>query len=219
MVSGPVGELVPNHGQWWGSNERALQAPEALLICLVKNVTEEAVRTSSSQQETKLKRLALANGNQEVLGEAIARLQAGERGRKWFVLEGVSYPDAYIETNNLILVVEGKRTERSTTGKTMWMPERSQLLRHMDAACAFADGRVVLGLLLVEGEPPDSMLAPQRWSQAVAADLDRKVLVPSLPHRTGEERQAIADGVLGVATWQRVCLEFAIDWSSLPDEV
>ena len=213
----PVGELVPGHPRTWGENEWPLSPPLGLLEWLIQNITTEAVAKSDTSEETRLKRLALAHRDPDVVQEALTRLRAGEKGKKWFVLEGESYPDAYIETDSIVLVVEGKRTERSTTGKTTFMKKRSQLIRHMDAAWKVADGRRVLGLLLVEGESPDPMLVPERWSSASAEQLRPALLVPSLPHRTVEERDAIAGSVLGAATWQRVCEEFSIDWPPVED--
>ena len=157
---------------------------------------------SRTSEETSLMRLALARRDPDVVQEALTRLRDGEKGKAWFVLEGESCPDAYLETDSIVLVVEGKRTERTTTSKTTFMPKRSQLIRHMDAAWEVADGRRVLGLLLVEGESPDPMLVPEQWSSASDEQLRPALLVPSLPHRTVEERDAIAGSVLGAATWQ-----------------
>ena len=213
----PVGELVPGHPRTWGENEWPLSPPLGLLEWLIQNITTEAVAKSDTSEETRLKRLALAHRDPDVVQEALTRRRAGEKGKKWFVLEGESYPDAYIETDSIVLVVEGKRTERSTTGKTTFMKKRSQLIRHMDTAWKVADGRRVLGLLLVEGESPDPMLVPERWSSTSAEQLRPALLVPSLPHRTVEERDAIAGSVLGAATWQRVCEEFSIDWPPVED--
>ena len=213
-----AGELVPGHPRTWGEDERSLSPPLGLLEWLVRNVSAEAVEESMSQtsEATFKKRRALARRDLDVQREALDRLRGGERGKKWFVLEGQSSPDACLETDRIVLVVEGKRTERSTTITTTFMERRSQLIRHMDAAWEVADGRRVLGLLLVEGERPDPMLVPERWSSASDEQIQPALLLPSLPHRTGEERDIIAGGVLGTATWQRVCEEFNIEWP--PDE-
>lgn len=211
-----AGELKPGHPPTWGENERSLSPPLGLLEWLVRHVKEKDVK-ANTREETRQKRLALARGDPDVLQEALARLRAGERGRAWFVLEGPSCPDAYLETDSLVVVVEGKRTEQSTTSKTTFMPKRSQLIRHIDAAWEMADGRRVLGLLLVEGENPDPMLVPKRWSTASDEQIQPALLVPSLPHRTAEELDVIAEGFLGAATWQRICEEFSIEWPPSED--
>lgn len=212
------GVLVPHHPSWWGpKSECRLTPPLKLLKWLVCNISCESVSKSGDKCEILRKRQKLACGDPEVLSEALRRLEAGEtksgRGR-WWVLEGPSSPDAFLETNTLVLVVEGKRTEKSITTKTKWMGKRNQLIRHMDAAWEVAEGRAVLGLLLVEGKVNDPMSVPKKWLQA-----DTDLLVPSLPHRSGEVRQKIENGILGVATWQRVCYEFNITWPPVQDEV
>ena len=213
----PAGELVSGHPRTWGENERPLSPPLGLLEWLIQNISAEAVVKAGTSEETFQKRLALAHRDPDVLQEALTRLRAGERGKAWWVLEGQSFPDAYLETESLVVVVEGKRTEQSTTSKTTFMAKRSQLIRHMDAAWEVADGRRVLGLLLVEGESPDPMLVPERWSSASDEQLRPALLMPSLPHRTAEERDIIAGGVLGVATWQGIFEEFSIEWPPVED--
>ena len=99
------------------------------------------------------------------------------------------------------------------------MGRRSQLIRHMDAAVEIAGGRTVLGLLFVEGESQAPMLVPKHWSLAAEEQLAPHLLCPSLPHRTKEEQQTIVKGVLGVATWQRVCKAFSIAWPPIQDAV
>lgn len=110
--------LLPTHPRWWGTNERGLQPPVWLLEWLVRNISVEAVVRSRDSDETLGRRQALASRDPATLNGALGFLRAGERGRKWFVLEGESLPDALLETDRLVLVVEGKRTERMTTTKT-----------------------------------------------------------------------------------------------------
>ena len=116
----------------------------------MQNISAEAVAKSGTSDETVQKRLALARSDPDVLQDALTRLRAGKRGKKWFVFEGPSSPDAYLETDSIVVVVEGKRTEPTTTSHTTFMPKRSQLIRHMDAAWEVADGRRVLGVCAAE---------------------------------------------------------------------
>ena len=175
-----AGELKPDHRRTWGEGECRLPPPLGLLEWLVQNIKAEDVeKARPTSEETRQKRLALARRDPDVLQEALARLRAGERERAWFVLEGLSSPDAYLDTDSLVVAVEGKRTEQSLTCKTTFMAKRSQLIRHMDAAWKIADGRRVLGLLLVEGESPNPMLVPDRWSTASDQQLQPTSLEPS----------------------------------------
>lgn len=212
-----VGALVTNHLPSWGQNERPLSPPLELLEWLVRNITKEQVGKSSDQGETLKKRKALASGDPDVLCEAIRLLREGKRGKEWFVLEGPSRPDAYLVTDTLVLVVEGKRSETSPTNYTTWMPNRPQLIRHMDAAWEVAAGRAVLGLLLVEGMTYDPLPVPKKWLRASERQLQHDQLAASLPHRSDQERLEIGAGILGAATWQSVCHEFSIGWPPFQD--
>ena len=214
-----IGALIPDHLPSWGKNERGLPSPLGLLEWLVRNISKRQVAKSRDKGKTLEKRKALANGDPETLCEALCHLRAGKRGKKWFILEGKSRPDACLETDTLVLVVEGKHTEPYPTNYTDWMQYRPQLIRHMDAAWEVAEGRAVLGLFLVEGEPDNPLSVPKKWSRDSEKHLQHDQLASSLPHRSDQERQEIAGGVLGVATWQRVCHEFSIGWPPVQDVV
>ena len=214
-----IGVLAPTHKHWWGRNERRLPPSQKLLKWLVTHIDEAAVNRSGDEGNIRDKRLLLARGDNKTTAEALGLIQAGKRGRLWHNLEGESAPDAFVETDQIILVVEGKRTERSCTSKTKWMPRRSQLLRHMDAAFEVRQDRRVLGLLIVEGaDNPPGDEASSYWKAQADEQVSEKMLADSLPHRSPEERATIASGVLGVATWERVCSEFGIAWPPVTDE-
>jgi len=215
----PKGQrLVPNHGRRWGDSESCLPAPLGLLEYLVQHLDPARVAASGDTGETLAKRTALANRDPAVIAEALAALRSGKRGRKWFVLEGESQPDAVLETEQIVLCVEGKRTESHGTTITKWMPRRSQLVRHMDAALAFDRFRNkrVLGLLIAEGEGGADAVTPStHWLEQSAEQYEESMLADSLPHRPIEERERIANGMLGVTTWQAVCKATGIDWRSI----
>lgn len=210
--------LVPGHPHRWGNSEFPLPPPLSLLKYLVQNLDRELVAASGGSDNVRGRRMALAVKDEATIREALRRLGSKERGRKWFVLEGVSKPDALLETEDLVLCVEGKRTERKCTTHTSWLRNRSQLIRHMDAATELFPHKRVLGLLIVEGGKGNEAASPH-WVQQCEEQYSAEMLISSLPHRTPAERQAIADNVLGVTTWQAVCAATQIPWSSIPDLV
>jgi len=210
------GLLLAEHRRTWGHAEKRLAPPRALLEYLIRNVTSDSVERSGDKGLLLSRRRALAARDPDMTAAALKGLDGRTWNRRWYALEGESCPDAFFETKNVILVVEGKRTESSCTTKTKWMPQRSQLLRHMDAATEIAAGRQVYGLLMVEGREPDPRQVPQFWLDEVDAQVADDLLDSSLPHRTAEEKNTIAAGVLGAITWQRVCADFSIPWP--PDQ-
>jgi hypothetical protein len=212
--------LVANHGPRWGDSEAKLPAPISLLEYLVRNITPNMVESSRDRAEVRDRRLALASRDPPTLELALAELRCGKRGRQWFVLEGESRPDALLETTDLVLCVEGKRTEAACTTHTSWMLRRSQLLRHMDSALDAFPGKRVVGMLIVEGDGGAEARSPSPfWSSQCAAQYEQSMLNDSLPHRSSAERKRIADGVLGVTTWQALCSAVKLSWNSLPDVV
>lgn len=215
-----AGSLIANHRRWWGDEERKLNPPMSLLRWLVQNLNKPASERLWGSGKTKRYRELLVAKDPETIILAINLLEEmfksspkETRPRAWYVLEGRSQPDAFLETENLVVVIEGKRTERHATTTTTWMPKRSQILRHMDAAWEIREGKPVLGLMIIEGSDHARGLEPSPyWLGEANSQIVDEMLKSSLPHRTAKERIAIADGFLGVVTWQRVCQEFHLPW-------
>jgi hypothetical protein len=148
----------------------------------------------------------------------VGRLLSSRVSRGWWIFEGPTYPDVFIETPGALIVVEGKRTEAGPTTCTTWMKNRHQIWRHMDAAWEVRGDRAVYGLFIVQGEAGTDV-APLHWQLAAATTLGTAAIEGSFPHRSADERLAIARGFLGVTTWRGVCERFGIDHEALPDTV
>ena len=216
-----VGLLPPKHPRSWGHSERRLKPPLSLLEYLVRNITPAQVDRAGDDDPVRALRMSLAMRDDAVLQEALRGIRTSPRPpRAWYLLEGPSSPDACLETSQLLLVIEGKRTEATVTSHTKWMPARSQLVRHMDAAMEVADGRLVLGLLIVEGaNSASSQLPSSHWLEASDAQFTAHALERSLPHRSAEERRGLYNGYLGVTTWQAICSRFSLRWPPVDDAV
>ena len=218
LAAPPRPSLVAGHRPTWGSEELVLPAPLSLLEHLIESITIEQVARSADKALVRRKREGLARKDSATVADALRALRNGSRGRAWYVLEGPSKPDATLEMEDAVLVVEGKRTERSCTSTTTWMGVRSQLLRHMDAAMESFPGKRVLGLLLVEGDGGSEAHMPSpHWVAESKAQYDPAMVASSLPHRSPSERSMLAAGMLGVATWQAVCVQNCIPWPPLQD--
>jgi hypothetical protein len=189
--------------EWgWGTTEHGLRPPTTLLEWLVRNPNSLRLEgLKQSRGRTRRLRELLIGGDCEVQCKALDRLQKPHRDRAWFVFEGVTKPDVYLETQNAIIVIEGKRTEADITRYTTWMPVRHQMLRHIDSAWDKRGGRVVLGMFVVEANGGD-VEVPQRWREVCAETVRPDVVDSSLPHRSPAERNEIAKAYIGVTTWQ-----------------
>jgi hypothetical protein len=205
----------------WGEGEKRLPAPRSLLEWLIRNLDPPRREEDLGTGEVRAKREALLRQDPAVIRQALERLATPDRpDRAWWVFEGPSRPDAYLETDNEIIVIEGKRTEPTATTYTTWMAVRHQMLRHLDAAWDLRRGRRVYGFFMVEGDGGETGVeVPAKWVEAARATVSPDALESSLPHRSPAERGAIADGFLGVTTWQAACRALGVPWEALPDRI
>jgi hypothetical protein len=207
--------------KWW-PREARLAAPSGLLQWLLEHVEEPRnPKAWGRRPEVVANRRRIVDRDAVTLATAMQSLQARRASpRAWYVLEGPSQPDVYLDTAEAVIVVEGKRTETGLTTSTDWMRERHQMLRHLDAAWEHRQGRRIYGLFIVEAEKDALSDEPSSaWHEAVELTVSDKVLNGSLPHRSPEERSQIGGALLGVTTWQAVCEEFQIPHEVLIPEV
>lgn len=204
----------------WGDHERGLPPPRSLLRWLVTEAVLPPDAITGGAGRTREKREALSRRDPDTIAEALTLLdKPARRNKDWYILEGTSKPDVYLATPELLVVIEGKRTETGPTPGTEWMPVRHQMLRHLDAAWEqLQPGQRLVGFFIVEGVGGATGLSvPPPWHEAAQATTSSDVLDTSLPHRTSEERAALAAAFLGVTTWQRVCTALGLDYHTLPD--
>jgi hypothetical protein len=206
--------------KWW-PREARLAAPPGLLRWLLENAEEPRDAAAwGDRLEVKENRRRVVDRDADKLAEALRSLEEGRPSpRAWYVLEGPSQPDVYLDSDDVAIVVEGKRTETAPTTSTAWMRVRHQMLRHLDAAWEHRAGRRLYGMYIVEAEASSAFEPPFTWHAAVEATITDEVLRGSLPHRTPDERSQIANALLGVTTWQAVCAEFQIPRDVLIPEV
>lgn len=194
----------------WEPCEKKLPPPPALLSWLVENPQEW------NTAPDKLKRELLAKGDPETVKEALHKISVSYSGRDWYILEGQSSPDVYIDTKDALIVIEGKRTESGPTTSTKWMSHRHQMWRHIDGAWEIRGRRKVFGFFIVESEDGS---VPAKWKDTAEETLSESVMKGSFPHRSAEEIKRIRKCFIGVTTWQKVCYSFGISMNDLPDTV
>lgn len=203
---------------FYGNDEIKLEAPESLLIWLVQNLRLPEGGMPRASKETERKRFDLIKKNNERIKQAIRLIKKNPKvSKKWFILEGKSQPDVYIETEKLIVVIEGKRTERKSTTSTQWMDVRHQMLRHIDAAWELKGSRDLYGFFIVESNELEENF--NKWIEYSETTINDYVLEKSLPHRSEKQRKSISEAFLGVTSWSRVCNELNINYDSLPNQV
>ena len=155
--------------------------------------------------ETQRWRKALVEGDVTAQREALNELEAlGVKAsrRRWWAFEGFTSVDCYLQTDSLVLLVEGKRTE-PISAATSWYPERNQIIRNLEVARALAGGHRNYAVLLCSEKPTT---LPEGCWQA------------SLPHLSAPERAELQEHYIGCACWSEIA-ESLCDGLRLPDTV
>ena len=134
---------------------------------------------------------------------ALDRNGPKKSARQWWSFEGFTEVDCCLETDKLVLLIEGKRTE-SLSESTAWYSGRNQLHRNLEAARDLAAGREFGVFVIGEEEIPETALGS---SEA------------GLPHLNTAGRAELMSHYLGTLTWSQVCQVTGMDYRSLPRNV
>jgi hypothetical protein len=145
-----------------------------------------------------------------------ARTRAQERARElvrsrsptadeWWRFEGVDTLDCMLITDRLVVTVTGKRGGPLAPA-TEWYPQRSELVRNLEAARHYAQGKRWGSLLISEHEIPEAA------TDALAASLPQ-----AAPHLDDAGRDELRRGYLGNLTWEQACAAVGVPFDSLPD--
>lgn len=191
--------------------EKSLPPPKAFLGWLISNAPvhvwkqKRLSRVSPSTKEWRDKLFGLkgVEEREKAIREAVKSLENyGSQGseRKWWAFEGFTEVDCYLETDRLILLVEGKRTEHLSKS-TDWCRKRNQLLRNLEAISE-AHGDKEFGVIVI--------------AEAPVATPPRRVVDESLPHLKPQQRQALMQHFWGCVTWEQACKITGLDYSTLP---
>ncbi len=207
------GYLLPEKGLLF---ERSAPPPERFLVWLVENPQKMSwpLRRGEPKefgQKTQLKREKLfgihgIEAQEEVIKEALNEIEihgAMSSRRKWWAFEGFTSVDCSLETEELLLFIEGKRTD-ILSPSTEWLDGRNQLLRNLETCKEMAGEKQYAVVVLAEEDP--------------ILNLSEEIIKQGLPHLSKNERTDLISHFLGVLLWKDVCRATGIDYSSLPDK-
>jgi hypothetical protein len=110
-----------------GVNEKRLDRPVALLSWLIRHPRMSLGQLSSDPVKAQRRR-ELIDGMEARLIGGLALLRDNPERENWHIFEGPTQPDVIIQTPSVMVVIEGKSTEREPTTSTKWMPVRNQML-------------------------------------------------------------------------------------------
>ena len=181
----------------YGYDEASIKPCKELLIWCVNNIDKlnkkefEALKNETS--ESAQKRYALFCNNTEIKKEALNELYKDNiPQRAWFIFEGYTHPDVYMETDDSIYIGEAKRTENELTNHTKWLEDRDQLIRHVDSV--IDRGKKVYSFFVIEN--------PENYD--FNKYFETEIYDKSLPHRNQEIRKKIKNTYIGYTTFSKI---------------
>ena len=109
--------------------------------------------------------------------------------RQWWAYEGFTSVDCVLETDRLLVFIEGKRTE-AISAATDWYPQRNQIVRNVEAAsCAAVKTGKEFGVILCA---------------ETHVELPADAFKDGLPHLSESEEQALQAHYWGCITWRQI---------------
>jgi len=196
----------------YGTNEMTIPPTKKLLNWCIENLPLLMIPKNygvKPNSETYNKRDILFNGDANTKSnsksEAINLLHQNKLP-KWYIFEGYTHPDIYIETEDTIIVGEAKRIEPKLTNSTHWLKNRDQLIRHVDSI--IDNGKKVYSFLIIS-EDKISAYKLESYNNL-------SYYKQSLPHRNDMEIEKIKNTYLGYTTWEEIQNAFGINF---PDTV
>lgn len=189
--------------------EKRLPPPYRFLRWLIENQDRMKCPGGKFGEKTQDKRDRLfgkagPDAVEEARREALAELERfgpSRFDRKWWAFEGFTEADCCLETERLVLFIEGKRNE-SLGSSTNWYPARNQLVRNLEVGQEYAGDKDFAVFVIAEQDI--GLIIPDMVNQ-------------SLPHFSHAERKTLMKHYLGCILWADLCRSVGINFKKLPN--
>ncbi len=189
---------------WYGNNEKLLKPDKKILIKLI-----DYIRTKdSSLLDDKKSRHLIYHGNseerdfetkraKELLEKNYNNLSANSKD--WYIFEGFTHPDIFMEGDDYVIVCEGKWTERNITTYTSNLKKkdneyRCQMIRHIQATLNYTDKKVFAFYIVDE---------KCGYLEDLTKDALRKQLERETIQDDENNKENILNSFYGYITWQQ----------------
>jgi hypothetical protein len=170
-----------------------IEHPEAL--------ARPAEAAASASAETKLLRRTLLDDDPPGM-----RVRAQDRARDllrsstprsptWWRFEEPGRLDCFLATERVVVSITAPSERGGLHPATPWYPQRSELVRDLEAARRLADGRAFVGVLIGDDETPAGVAD----EPAIAA-----TFAGGTPHLDDRGRDDLRDGYLGHLSWAQL---------------
>lgn len=195
---------------FYADKEKGLKPTKDHLIRLVEYLFNNGSKFKSNIE----KRQLLFKGNEEIKLLAIKEIEKNYEHlplRAWYVFEGYTYPDIYIEGNDYIIICEGKWTEPHLTTKTTYLNRRNdgyrnQMVRHIQGALnSNKKGKNIIAFYIVDEETAKKHgYYSELESKKKEEDKFREQVKKETVKISDDEKEKIVSSYYGMITWQDI---------------
>jgi len=193
------------------SKEKALKPTKRHLKELVCHLSKNGKGKFKSDNE---KRQKLFAGDEKTKENALKEIEENYEqlpSRAWYIFEGNSYPDIYIEGDDYIIIGEGKWTEPKITEGTTYLKEnRNQMIRHIQGALN-SENKTVYAFYIV-----DEVYGADYLDELEKSVFEEKVKKETIKLQP-EEAKKIISAYKGYLTWQIIERELGIKFQTKDD--
>ncbi len=183
----------------YGQNEKTIMPSKKFLKYLVQNsnILNKIALGIDDGSVTYIKRKKLFELNIDTIKEALSLINEDKSClNKWYIFEGYTHPDIYIETEHFIIIGEAKRTEKYFTTKTKWLNSRDQLIRHIDSV--IESGKTIISFLLID----NSLSNSESYKTGLSNYQSKEYFIKNLPHRNENEIELAMNSFIGYSSWE-----------------
>ena len=129
--------------------------------------------------------------------------------KAWYIFEGPTNPDIFIECDEYVIVCEGKWTEPHITTKTTHLNQehekRNQMIRHIQGALNYTNKKIIAFYIVDENCSYKNDLE----CEAFESHLNKETIKLS-----DEEKERIRSSFYGYTIWQRLETELGIKFKT-----
>lgn len=194
-----------------GKTEKALKPTKTHLSGLVKYLFGKGADNYSISGKN---RIEMFNGNSEKRDLAITEIENNYNSlpqKAWYIFEGYTYPDLYIEGKDYIIICEGKWTESHITTETTYLKNandeyRNQMVRHIQGALNSAKDKKVIAFYIVD---ENCGYLDDLSKEAFAKQIEKETI--SLSY---SEKYDVISSYYGYITWQNISEVLGIKFKS-----
>ena len=189
----------------YGDNEKMLKPTKAHLLKLIDYFSKtEGTIVPSMNKDRELLLLGNKEERESKKREAKQLLEDNYDNlsatcRDWYIFEGFTHPDVFIEGEDYVLIGEGKWTESHITINTTNLEKRNQMIRHIQAAKNSFNKKIYAFYLVDEN---------CGYLDDLTQDAFKKQLTEETIKIEEKEQKEIAESFVGYITWQEISRMF-----------